>query len=269
MAAPGSIAGPGWKGAAPKGIKGVIRSETDFGYALYRTQLFAPDDIENVKQVQAGYKVQTLSQFLGKPAPARGPAGAMDQAAHAQNSRKPRWTSSTSLNFVLQAAPTHPSEQALFERFARISVGTGRTFDPAKLSPEIRSAMEAGMADAWKEFKEFKTQNVDTGKVGSGDFFGTREFLKNDYMRRMTGAILGIYGNSKRGGDIPGVLRRQRGAEARRREGALHVALRARAAAAGRSVLVADDVRAAREPALCQPAQPLPDQLADAAAAET
>ncbi len=39
---------------------------------LYRTQLFDPGDIENVKKVQAGYKVQTLSEFLGQPAPAAG-----------------------------------------------------------------------------------------------------------------------------------------------------------------------------------------------------
>jgi hypothetical protein len=37
---------------------------------LYRTQLFSPNDLDNVKKVQAGYKVQPLSTFLGKPASA-------------------------------------------------------------------------------------------------------------------------------------------------------------------------------------------------------
>ncbi|HZC68137.1 MAG TPA: hypothetical protein VE201_05915 [Nitrospirales bacterium] len=40
---------------------------------LYRTQLLNPGDIENVKKVQAASKVQTLSQFLGKLAPAAPP----------------------------------------------------------------------------------------------------------------------------------------------------------------------------------------------------
>ncbi len=31
----------------------------------------------------------------------------------------------------------------------------------------------------------------------SGDLFGTREFLKNDYLKRMLGASAGIYGNSR------------------------------------------------------------------------
>src|SRR5215831_15311070 len=57
------VAGPNWKGETPKGIKKVFRSETPFSAAAYRTQLFGPSDIDNVRKVQAGYKVQILSQF--------------------------------------------------------------------------------------------------------------------------------------------------------------------------------------------------------------
>src|SRR5258707_14656133 len=67
------IAGPGWKGGTPKGVKKVIRSETEFVLAVYRTQLFNPGDLDNVKKVQAGYKVQTLSAFLGTAAPKAAP----------------------------------------------------------------------------------------------------------------------------------------------------------------------------------------------------
>ena len=35
----------------------MIPSETEFAFVLYRTQLFNPGDIENVKNIQAGYKV--------------------------------------------------------------------------------------------------------------------------------------------------------------------------------------------------------------------
>src|SRR5262245_63650934 len=55
------LAGPNWDGEQPNGIKMVIQCETEFAFVLYRTQLFKPEDIENVKKVQAGYKVQTLS----------------------------------------------------------------------------------------------------------------------------------------------------------------------------------------------------------------
>jgi hypothetical protein len=50
---------------------------------------------------------------------------------------------------------------------------------------------------SWDEFDDFKRTQIDTGKVGSGDAFGTRAFLKNNYLYRMAAGILGIYGNSK------------------------------------------------------------------------
>src|ERR1700733_12774746 len=58
------LAGPDWKGEIPKGIDKVFRSETELAFPGYRTQLFNPGDLENVKKIQAGYKVQTLSAFL-------------------------------------------------------------------------------------------------------------------------------------------------------------------------------------------------------------
>jgi hypothetical protein len=67
------LAGPNWKGDKPNGIKSVIRSETEFVFVLYRTQLFDAGDIDNVKKIQAGYKVEPLSAFLGRPAPAAAP----------------------------------------------------------------------------------------------------------------------------------------------------------------------------------------------------
>ena len=45
---------------------------TQFSLAIFRTQLFNPDDMPNVVKVQAGYKVQPLSAYLKQPAPPRG-----------------------------------------------------------------------------------------------------------------------------------------------------------------------------------------------------
>src|SRR5262249_44173555 len=81
-------------------------------------------------------------------------------------------------------------------RFSKIGVGAGKTFEPGKLSPEMRSAIERGMADAWAALAGLK-KRVDTGEVTSGDMFGTREALKDNYLYRMSAAVLGIYGNSK------------------------------------------------------------------------
>jgi len=60
----------------------------------------------------------------------------------------------------------------------------------------VQKAITDGMADAWAAFAELKTQ-LDAGKVTAGDLFGTRAYLKNNYLYRMAAAVLGIFGNSK------------------------------------------------------------------------
>jgi hypothetical protein len=189
------LAGPGWKGDTPKGVEKVFRCETELAFPTYRTQLFNPGDIENVKKVQAGYKVQPLSAFLGQPAPKAAPAiDFIKPLTPAEEKTSPQFFNI--LNFVLQFCPTVPSEEALMARFARIGVGAGKTFDASKLSPEIKAAIEQGMADAWAALAGLK-KDVEEGKVSSGDVFGTRQYLKGNYLYRMGAAVLGIYGNSK------------------------------------------------------------------------
>lgn len=190
------LAGPGWKGRKPSGVKSVIRCETEFAFVLYRTQLFEPSDIEKVKAIQAGYKVQPLSQFLGKPASAAAPAIDFPRPLSPEQQRSSAEFFRI-LSFILQFCPPHASERSLRRRFARIGVTPGKALDVAWLAPERRKALEDGMADAWQAFAAFKAGELDTGKRTAAEGFGTRSFLKNDYMIRMASAALGIYGNSK------------------------------------------------------------------------
>jgi hypothetical protein len=185
------LVGPAWKGEVPAGIKEVIRSETEFAFALFRTQLFNPADIENVKMIQAGYKVQTLSQFQGKPGPTK---------AHAIQFMKPfiaeRENRSIDffnvLNFILQFCPTHPSEKELRARFEKLGIVAGKEFQVK--DDEIKKAIEDGIDDAWKIYDETK-KLVYEGKVTSSDVFGSREDLMNNYVYRFLAAKDGIYGN--------------------------------------------------------------------------
>lgn len=190
------LAGPKWKGEKPKGVKEVIRSETEFAFVLYRTQLFEAADLDNVKAIQAAYKVQPLSAFLGTPPPpAPPPIDFIKPLTPEAEHTSPEFFSV--LDFVLQFCPTDPSETALMARFAKIDVGGGKKFDMQSFPAEVQQAITDGMADGWKEFAEFKKTELDTGKKTSADAFGTRAFLKNSYLDRMAGAVLGIYGNSK------------------------------------------------------------------------
>lgn len=189
------VAGPSWKGEKPKGIKAVFKSETDFGWAQYRTQLINPSDLDNVKKVQAGYKVQTLSKFLGKPAPkAASEIEFIKPISHDQ--LRNSFEFFDILNFTLGFCQTHPSENDLMERFAKLGIGAGRTFNASELLPELQQAVSDGITDAWKEFDGVLAK-VNSGELASGDVFGTRAFMNNNYANRMAAAVLGIFGNSK------------------------------------------------------------------------
>jgi hypothetical protein len=186
------IAGPGWKGDTPKGIKAVLNSETEFAYILFRTQLFNPADLPNVKKIQAGYKAQPLSKFLAQSAP--GPAPAV-------NWPRPTADMLTTpalfpyVNFILQFCPTNPSEKDLMDRFAKLNIGAGKTFDVSQFSPEVQKAINDGIADAGTDMNAVMKQ-INTDQVSSSDMFGTRAFLKGNYLYRYAGAKLGLYGNS-------------------------------------------------------------------------
>jgi len=188
------IAGPTWEGTKPKGISKVIRAETELILVVYRTQLFNPDDLENVKAIQAGYQVKPLSAFLDEPAPsAATDINFIEPLTREEIKASPKIFEH--LNFVLQFCPTHPSEQALMARFAKLNIGAGKDFNWDAFSPEIQAAIQQGIADAWADLAQLKAR-IDAREVGSGDAFGTREHLKNNYLYRMAAAVLGIWGNS-------------------------------------------------------------------------
>jgi hypothetical protein len=189
------VAGPGWEGEVHDGIAKLIRSETELVIAIYRTQLFSPEDLDEVKAIQAGYKVQPLSAFLGEPAPSAAPEITFIEPLTREEIRKsPKIFEQ--LNFVLQFCPTHPSEQELMDRFAKLDIGAGKTFDWNAFSPEIQAAIGQGIADAWADFGKLKERG-DAGEIGTADIFGTREHLQNNYLYRMAAAVLGLWGNSE------------------------------------------------------------------------
>jgi hypothetical protein len=186
------IAGPKWQGNTPKGIDKVIRSETQLVNIVGRTQLFNPGDLDNVKKIQAGYKVQPLSAHLGAQSSA---APVVDWIKPVPPSeQKTSLEVFNQLAFLLQfAEPPDPSEVALRKKFERIGIVSGKPFNVASLSPEMKAALEGGMADGQKAIDDLRA----TLGGKSQDLFGTRAFLKNDYVRRAAGTQVGIGANSK------------------------------------------------------------------------
>jgi len=185
------IAGPDWKGAIPAGIDKVIQAETQFVFALYRTQLLGADDMDNVEKIQAGYGLELLSAFAGTTPPTPAPDIEFIKALTPQEERD-SLDFFNILNFVLQYCPVDPSETELRARFAEIGIKPGRPLIEEMLSPDMAAALKAGMIEGQKEIDAARAASK-----SSADLFGSRAELKNNYLARAIGAQAGIYGNSK------------------------------------------------------------------------
>jgi hypothetical protein len=186
------VVGPDWRGETPPGIKKVFRSSTQFSVAGYRTQLFGPDDIDNVKKVQAGYKVQPLSTYLGQPAPPSAPE--IDFPKIDNDLVKSHFFEY--LDFALQFAPPGEDEKDIRAKLAQIGVGAGKTFDFHELPLGHRLAIALGMKQGDTKVDEYLAagaKDVNGWKIGS--WFGDRAFFNGNWLLRAAGARGGIYGN--------------------------------------------------------------------------
>jgi hypothetical protein len=144
-----------------------------------------------VKKIQAGFKSEPLSKFLGQPAPSAATAVNWPKPADQLNSP----AVFPIVNFMLQFCPVKSSEKDLLARFATLNIGAGKTFDFAKLSRELQKAVNDGISDAGNDMDALM-KRVNADEVRSSDFFRTRAYLKGNYLYRYVGAKLGLYGNS-------------------------------------------------------------------------
>ena len=187
------VAGPSWNGPTPPGIKKVFCSGTQFSLALFRTQLFDPEDMENVKKVQAGYKAQSLSAYLKQPAPAG--AGPITFPKIDKKSAKTNFFEY--LDFALQFAPAQPNEIEIREKLASIGIGPGKTFDfkdlPLKDKLELAAGMKLGQLKLEEAVKKAGA-DINGWRVASAG--GDSAFFNGDWLQRAIIAKAGIYANN-------------------------------------------------------------------------
>ena len=185
------VTGPDWKGETPKGIK--FSSETQFLATIYRTQLFGPSDMPNVKKIQAGYEVQPLSQFLKQPAPPAAPA--IDFPPFTKDDMKLPFPKV--LNFILQFCPPVEEEKALRAKFAEVGIDAGKPFELRNLLEAQKGELALGLKDGYDSIEKQRDnigKNINGWLVGSG--FGDRALFHGDWLLHAAAALAGIYGNS-------------------------------------------------------------------------
>ncbi|MGC8659737.1 MAG: DUF1254 domain-containing protein [Desulfomonilaceae bacterium] len=205
------VAGPEWKGAVPPGIAKVFRSETDFSLAIYRTQLFNPDDIDNVRKIQAAYKVLPLSKFFKKPSP---PAPPLPDFPKFQERNAFRTGFVGYLNFLLQFCPAVPEEKELRDRFKEIGIEPGKPYNYSNLPLEDRLGIGMGARDGYAEIKQTCLtlgKEVNGWRVAAA--FGDRSFYHGDWLLRAAAGLAGLYGNDMAEAFYPFALTDSKGIE--------------------------------------------------------
>ena len=181
----------------------VLRSETDFIFNVTRTQLFGPDDLPKVEQIQGQYALQPLSAFLGEEAL---PAPTMpDFPEWAEGSQSDeRFFAYLDVAMDLLGKPG-PGEDALWQQLAQLGIGPGKSFSLDDLPEGHMDGLKAGLAAGVADIQAFIVAAA-SDPLASGKVFGTREFLTDSAARnygldrpdmlRTAAARMGLYGNS-------------------------------------------------------------------------
>ncbi|MCB1846099.1 MAG: DUF1254 domain-containing protein, partial [Halieaceae bacterium] len=175
------VVGPGWKGEKPAGIDKVFQSTTPFSFAVIRTQLYNPADMDNVKKVQAGYKAQPLSAFLDKPAPPAAPE--IDfLPANTAGIKDNFWQY---LDAALEFVPASATSKDIRARLAILGVGAGETVKLKDISAAERQAIVEGMKAGEERVAKYLASGMhDLNGWPTGSLFGDKAYYNGDWLKR-------------------------------------------------------------------------------------
>lgn len=144
------VAPAGWTGEVPAGAT-LFRVATPHAWILMRVFAQTPAEVEIARRIQDSVKIIPLAS---PSAAAHRPPADVDTAAGFLRV----------LDHVLRTNGHPDQEDALVYGFRRIGLGGAEPFDPARLDPQTRAALEAGFNDAMKVIGASRAQlGVPTG----------------------------------------------------------------------------------------------------------
>ncbi|WP_052518386.1 DUF1254 domain-containing protein [Archangium violaceum] len=187
--------------AGPDSTPGEVPGATVFHmpgryiFLIGRTQVFDKADLPAVQALMDQYKLVPLSTFLQQTPPAAVPPPTF---LPIQSSFIETLAFFEYLNLTLSFQTPPAGDEPLLERFKRIGVGDGMTFDPTQLEPEIAGALQQGLLRANTAINAMTTQGATKNgwvlPVVDREYFGTNWWP--DYEFRSMVARSGIYANS-------------------------------------------------------------------------
>jgi hypothetical protein len=146
------VVGPGWKGELPQGLQ-RINAPTPFVWVIGRTRTDGPQDYDAVHKVQDGFKIDLLSKCGKPPQPV---VVKIDPSVDMKTPPVEQVKKMTPDAFFAYAAELlkvdgpHLIDQPQLARMKRLGIEAGQSFDPAKVDPIIREALQTAPSAAQK-----------------------------------------------------------------------------------------------------------------------
>ena len=190
-----AIVGPTWKGSLPDGVE-PVRSPTNVGWIIGRTQTNGAADYENVHRIQDGYKLTPLSRW-GKPykPPAKSPVNPtwdMKTPPPVQVARMSAKDYFELFAKLLKDNPPHELDWNMVEQLKQIAIIPGEDFSFSELSAEKQKALERAVGDAQKMIAGNPLGEVVNGWAFAREMMGT---YGTSYLRRAFIALIGLGAN--------------------------------------------------------------------------
>ena len=161
-----AIVGPDWKGTLPAGVT-ELRVPTNLVMVGGRTYTRGPDDYDAVHAIQDQYKLVPLSAFGKDYTP---PTDVPLKLGVDEKTPVPNQVLAmspekffNSLNRLLVTNPPEPADPETMGRIGKLGIGPGETFSMDAFVPEVRKAIEEGVAAGTTEMKE-----TPRGKIVNG-----------------------------------------------------------------------------------------------------
>jgi hypothetical protein len=181
------ITGPGWKGAAPNGVE-RIDAPTNAVLLIGRILVEQKEDLPAVHQFQDGCKLTPLSAWdqAGQKAAAN---SALNPPAY---HRSPPLSFFEFMSIALRENPPPAREAVLLSQFARIGVGTDKSFQAEKLDPASARGLQRAM-DIGKQM--IARPPIDKGTQVNGWYFPPKGVgvFGDDYLLRAEVALKWLF----------------------------------------------------------------------------
>jgi len=201
------VTGPTYTGQVPSQFdkNHVIRSSSRFMLALGRTAVYGPDDIENVKKIQAGYSISPLKMNSGAQMESEASLNILplfpfiNGEELASNDPEPELFF-TYANFISKYMQIPTYEEDLFQKFSKLGISPGASFNGQYMSIKNYAAISAGIKVGSKKIESApfleKFGNMKNGWFGaiSPPIFGPEDVMKERYLTRAFAARKGLYG---------------------------------------------------------------------------